>query len=233
MVQIEGDGSSGETRKSLDCEGNSQPGKHAVDAHRKVGPLVILPPTCMPEPVIATGLPSLTKWYSSWNEGGTKMTDDIVPDWVKRKKREKEAVERENSEERERQSKDAKVIALEGVAFWKRFIKALEFNAAASKDLGIRATVSPTGTEPTGREGFQINVVMQGLIPRQNYLNVFYSPGSGRIECYPPEGEEYQIDLLVDSREEISAGSKRRSNYATAEQLAEDIVEELAESVGG
>ncbi len=70
-------------------------------------------------------------------------------------------------------------------------------------------------------------------MPKINYLNVFYAPASNCFECFPLEGASYRIDLVVDDKGEILASSKRRDTYVTAEQLAEDVVEELVESVGG
>ena len=161
------------------------------------------------------------------------MKEAALPAWVRKKKRKRDEQNRQASEAEEKRLKAAQILQLEGPAFWKRFIEGLELNATACKQLSIRASVNPLHEETPKREGFQIKVALESLTPSTNYLDVFYILGSDHIKCFPREGLPYQIYLNVDTYGQIFASSRRRFSFVSAGELAEDIVEELVDSIGG
>jgi hypothetical protein len=161
------------------------------------------------------------------------MAEQVLPDWIMKKKRQKEELTRKTPEAEEKRANDVKIMELGGPGFWKQFAEQLAFNALACKELGIQAKVSPITQEGSAREGFQIHAAQQAVTANMNYLNIFYRSGSNRVECFPRHGTPYRIDLAVDGNDQILAFSKRRNTHASAEMLAEDVMEELVESIGG
>jgi hypothetical protein len=161
------------------------------------------------------------------------MAEQVLPDWIRKRKRRKEELTRKTPEAEEKRANDFKIMELGGPGFWKQFAQQLAFNAMACKELGIQATVSPITQEGSAGEGFQIHAALQSVTPNMNHLNIFYLSGSNQLECYPRDGTPYRIDLMVDSNGQILAFSKRRNTHASAEMLAEDVMEELVESIGG
>jgi hypothetical protein len=161
------------------------------------------------------------------------MAEQVLPDWIRKKKRQKEELTRKTPEAEEKRANDVKIMELGGPGFWKQFVQQLAFNALACRELGIQATVSPIAQEGSAGEGFQIHAALQSVTPNTNYLNIFYLSGSNQLECHPCDGTPYRIDLAVDGNGQILAFSKRRNTHASAEMLAEDVMEELVESIGG
>ena len=160
------------------------------------------------------------------------MTEAALPEWVKKKKQENNQRDKERADAEERCAKNEKIVQYCGPEFWRQLLRGLELNAiAASEHLHVRATVSPH-SEGAELGPHRVQVALESLSPRTNYFDISLKMESHEIVCSPREGAPYRIDLVVDARGQVLASSWRRGTYASAEQLAEDIMRELVESLG-
>ena len=157
---------------------------------------------------------------------------DNIPDWVKRKKREKEEEERKAEAEHQRQLAASKVVGEKGPDFWKHFVDQVGNNVRALKELEGEELVGMMSHENNSAElhcYIQVNRQSVKWGPELSQMNLWYRPGTHRIRRWYQNADAGDIELISFGNE--VRAKVDRSGPFTAEQLADRLVEWMAEQV--
>lgn len=157
--------------------------------------------------------------------------ETFTPEWVTEIQREQE--QRVASEEARRLERIAAKRGVEAdfPKFWSRFTARLVVNESAVKSLGVRAVISDLGNFNVKQKGFRISVFAGFPVLRQQHLNVLYSEGSQRIDCYLDGEEQFSLLFVAEDGKELSVWSERDGELRTAEDAIDSIFAGMVKTV--
>jgi len=162
------------------------------------------------------------------------MDQDNTPDWIKKHNQES-ADQKARVDAAERRRQQAAVsLRTAGPDFWQRFVNRVVANANALHTLNGEELVGnvshslPGGMTPEHNCYIQVNRQSVRFGPELSKMNLWFAPGSSKIRCW------YQDQEMVDIQLGVRGGSvcaALAGDLLTAEQLADHIVEWMAERV--
>lgn len=156
---------------------------------------------------------------------------DNAPDWIKKHNREMEDQNRQADEEGRRQLQASKVVEENGPAFSKQLVDRIGINVKALKELAGEELTGTISLANHGRElncYFQVNRQSVRYGPELSRMSLFYKPGGNRIRRWYQDQDAGDLQLVSNGNEvRASVGG----TPATAQQLADHIVEWMAERV--
>jgi hypothetical protein len=154
------------------------------------------------------------------------------PDWIKKSNREREEKKRQEDEDSQRQIKRALLVEQKGPDFWKRLLDRLADNVKALEKLeGEDLNGSMSSGSPAGELDCQIHVNRSSVRfgPELSHMSLFYRPGGSRIRRWYQDQPIEDISLVEVNNEVLARAGN--NTPMTAEQLADYIVESMAEKV--
>jgi hypothetical protein len=158
------------------------------------------------------------------------MNEVLVPDWIRRIEAKEAAVISQAQAETDRQRVAALTIQAEGPEFWRQLVKELAINMENLPRIGIRGSMAKVANSEI-EEGFQVNVVLEGVFPNQTYTNIFYGKGRSIIRCHTLEGSAFRISLGVLPNGKIVATSDSDDIHMNPERTAQFIVERMVDMI--
>lgn len=159
------------------------------------------------------------------------MSQEITTDWIKQRK---EKVERDALIAKAVASEELVAslkIHRESESFWKDVLRELRIT---SEDLNALPEVRATFSSYPGDRGKEstatLNIVRGVLVPKINYMTIFYAPGSATIRCLSLRGKSFIFSLCLDGDQNIVAIENSGVELMSPERLAQFLAEDTLDS---
>ncbi|MBN2321098.1 MAG: hypothetical protein JXR49_18610 [Acidobacteria bacterium] len=153
------------------------------------------------------------------------MNEALVPEWMKKIRREDELAEAKKESARKLEVGASPLLQQEGPKFWHQLQQSLATVVDSLPVLKLSGSISRFS------EGIRIEVVYYYLIPVQTYMDIYYDPDTAVIRCATMSGGICQLYLCAASNNEIAAFAEFDGPPMDPEQTSEYLMRPMVDSV--